>query len=243
VLEKGVLRRTTDGTPQGGVISPLLSNIYLHYVLDEWFEKVARPRLKGRCLLVRYADDAVMAFEDHLSGKRMPELLGKRLGRYGASAPSDQDPLRRLPVQTSRWTSPCNGGDHVQLSRLHTCVGPITEGQERCPPDNGERPLRARTGFRGRVVQAKPALLVPGPACPPVAGDPGALRLLRHLGKRPTDQVVSPSARADMEEMARAARSPQQSAVAALPGHACAIPFAASQDRPPVQCRLSEAYA
>jgi RNA-directed DNA polymerase len=83
VLEKGVLRRTTDGTPQGGVISPLLSNIYLHYVLDEWFEKVARPRLKGQCLLVRYADDAVMAFEDHLSGKRMPELLGKRLGRFG----------------------------------------------------------------------------------------------------------------------------------------------------------------
>lgn len=83
VLEKGILRRTTGGTPQGGVISPLLSNIYLHYVLDEWFEGAARPRLKGRCLLVRYADDAVMAFEDHLSGKRMLDVLGKRLGRYG----------------------------------------------------------------------------------------------------------------------------------------------------------------
>ena len=73
----------TGGTPQGGVISPLLSNIYLHYVLDEWFETVARPRLKGRCRLVRYADDAVMAFEDHLSGKRMLGVLGKRLGRFG----------------------------------------------------------------------------------------------------------------------------------------------------------------
>jgi RNA-directed DNA polymerase len=59
VFEKGTLRRTTDGTPQGGVISPLLANIYLHYVLDEWFEYVARPRLKGRCQLVRYADDGV----------------------------------------------------------------------------------------------------------------------------------------------------------------------------------------
>jgi RNA-directed DNA polymerase len=66
VLEKGILRRTSGGAPQGGVISPLLANIYLHYVLDEWFEKVAWPRLKGRCQLVRYADDAVMAFEDHL---------------------------------------------------------------------------------------------------------------------------------------------------------------------------------
>jgi group II intron reverse transcriptase/maturase len=83
VLEKGALRRATGGTPQGGVISPLLSNIYLHYVLDEWFETAARPRLKGRCRLVRYADDAVMAFEDHVSGKRMLAVLGKRLERFG----------------------------------------------------------------------------------------------------------------------------------------------------------------
>jgi len=83
VLEKGTLRRTTGGTPQGGVISPLLSNIYLHYVLDEWFETVARPRLKGRCQLVRYADDAVIAFEDLMSGQRMLAVLGKRLERFG----------------------------------------------------------------------------------------------------------------------------------------------------------------
>ena len=78
-----MLRRTTGGTPQGGVISPLLSNIYLHYVLDEWFETVVRPRLKGRCQLVRHADDAVVAFEDHLSGKRLLAVLGKRLERFG----------------------------------------------------------------------------------------------------------------------------------------------------------------
>ncbi|MGC2333534.1 MAG: group II intron reverse transcriptase/maturase, partial [Candidatus Acidiferrales bacterium] len=83
VLEKGVLHRMTGGTPQGGVISPLLANIYLHYVLDEWFERVARPRLKGRCQLVRYADDVVIAFEDHMSGKRLLKVLGKRLDRYG----------------------------------------------------------------------------------------------------------------------------------------------------------------
>lgn len=83
VLEKGILHRTTGGTPQGGVISPLLANIYLHYVLDKWFEEVARPRLKGRCQLVRYADDVVIAFEDHLSGKRLLKVLSKRLGRHG----------------------------------------------------------------------------------------------------------------------------------------------------------------
>ena len=58
VLEDGLLRQATEGSPQGGVISPCLSNIFLHHVLDEWFENEVRPRLKGRCTLVRFADDA-----------------------------------------------------------------------------------------------------------------------------------------------------------------------------------------
>jgi group II intron reverse transcriptase/maturase len=83
VLENGTLSRTTEGTPQGGVISPALSNVFLHHVLDEWFERVVRPRLKGRATLVRYADDAVMAFEDFLDAQRVYRVLGKRLARYG----------------------------------------------------------------------------------------------------------------------------------------------------------------
>jgi len=90
VLEDGTTSRTTEGTPQGGVISPLIANIYLHYVLDEWFETAARPCLKGRCILVRYADDAVMAFEDHLAAKRALAALGKRLGRYGLTLHPDK---------------------------------------------------------------------------------------------------------------------------------------------------------
>lgn len=90
VLEGSSLRQSTEGTPQGGVISPLLANIYLHYVLDEWFETVAQARLKGRCVLVRYADDLVMAFEDHLAAKRMLAVLGKRLGRYGLTLHPDK---------------------------------------------------------------------------------------------------------------------------------------------------------
>ena len=60
VLEHSVLQRTTEGTPQGGVVSPLLANIYLHHVLDEGFERDVRVRLKGNSILVRYADDSVM---------------------------------------------------------------------------------------------------------------------------------------------------------------------------------------
>ena len=83
VLDGSILRRFDTGTPQGGVISPMLSNIFLHHVLDVWFEQEAKPRLKGRCQLVRFADDFVMAFEDCHDGERMLAVLGKRLGRYG----------------------------------------------------------------------------------------------------------------------------------------------------------------
>ena len=83
VLEEGTVHRPVAGTPQGGVISPMLSNIFLHHVLDGWFEEVARPRLRGNCQLVRFADDFVVALEDRHSGKRLLDALGKRLGRYG----------------------------------------------------------------------------------------------------------------------------------------------------------------
>ena len=61
VLEEGTVHRPVAGTPRGGVISPMLSNIFLHHVLDKWFEDVARPRLRGNCQLVRFADDFVVA--------------------------------------------------------------------------------------------------------------------------------------------------------------------------------------
>lgn len=90
VLEQGTLSRPVAGTPQGGVISPLLANIFLHHVLDRWFVEVAKPCLKRRCQLVRYADDFVMSFEDHLDGLRMLAVLGKRFERYGLRLDPDK---------------------------------------------------------------------------------------------------------------------------------------------------------
>ena len=90
VLEHGLLRHTTEGTPQGGVVSPVLANIYLHHVLDEWFELDVRPRLKGNSILVRYADDSVMAFEVLEDAKRVMDVLGKRLQRYGLKLHPDK---------------------------------------------------------------------------------------------------------------------------------------------------------
>ena len=74
-VEDGLLRHTTEGSPQGGVVSPCLSNIFLHYVLDEWFETEVKPRLRGECTLVRFADDALMAFDNIVDAKRVLSVL------------------------------------------------------------------------------------------------------------------------------------------------------------------------
>jgi RNA-directed DNA polymerase len=83
VMEDGALRRGEAGTPQGGVISPLLANIFLHEVLDVWFHREVQPRMRGRTLLVRYADDAVMLFEREEDARRVMDVLPKRFGSYG----------------------------------------------------------------------------------------------------------------------------------------------------------------
>jgi len=83
VLEEGKLTHPETGTPQGGVISPLLANIYLHYVLDVWFEREVKPRLSGRAFLVRFADDFVMGFEREEDARRVLGELPERFGQYG----------------------------------------------------------------------------------------------------------------------------------------------------------------
>ena len=83
VLENEDITYPESGTPQGGVISPLLSNIYLHYVLDEWYMDTVKPRLKGNSFMVRFADDFVMGFQHKQDADQVLCVLGKRLGKYG----------------------------------------------------------------------------------------------------------------------------------------------------------------
>ena len=85
VVEEGVLTYPDKGTPQGGVISPMLSNIFLHHVLDDWFVKDVKPRMKGRCFLIRFADDFIMGFELEEDARRVMDVLPKRFNRFGLS--------------------------------------------------------------------------------------------------------------------------------------------------------------
>jgi group II intron reverse transcriptase/maturase len=91
VMEDGRLSYRDEGTPQGGVISPLLANLYLHHVLDHWYATDVRPRLRGRSALIRYADDAVLTFSDEADARRVLEVLPQRFARFG---------LRLHPVKT-----------------------------------------------------------------------------------------------------------------------------------------------
>ncbi len=92
VMEEGVLTHPETGVPQGGVSSPVLANLFLHHVLDEWFEREVRPRMKGRCFLMRFADDFVIGCEWETDARRIMAVLPKRCARFG---------LRMHPTKTT----------------------------------------------------------------------------------------------------------------------------------------------
>lgn len=109
VLEGGVLRRSELGTPQGGVISPMLANIYLHEVLDNWWMKEVQPRLRGRSFLIRYADDFVLVFSDRRDALRVQEVLPRRFARFGLTLHPDKTRLVRFRRPKSDGGGPKSG--------------------------------------------------------------------------------------------------------------------------------------
>lgn len=96
VMEAGAVTHPDEGTPQGGVVSPILANVYLHEVLDQWFEREVKPRLHGEATLIRYADDFVVIFEWEADARRVMEVLPKRFGRYGLTLHPDKTRLVRF---------------------------------------------------------------------------------------------------------------------------------------------------
>lgn len=109
VLEGETLQYPEEGTPQGGVVSPMLSNIYLHYVLDQWFESDVKPRLKGRAFMIRFADDLVMGFEYREDAERVLKVLAKRLGKYGLSLHPEKTRLVPFGRPMSNGTDSADG--------------------------------------------------------------------------------------------------------------------------------------
>ena len=101
--EDGKVVHPQTGTPQGGVISPVLANVYLHYALDLWFERVFKPKQRGRCRIVRYADDFVACFQYRHEAEAFEKALKERLAKFGLEVAEDK-------TKTLRFGS--NGGSH-----------------------------------------------------------------------------------------------------------------------------------
>ena len=97
------------GTAQGSILSPLLGNIYLHYALDQWLEKEVKPRLRGKTILVRYADDYLMGFELKDDAERVMAVLPKRMSRFGLTLHPEK--TRLLPFQRPKGKDRGEGSD------------------------------------------------------------------------------------------------------------------------------------
>lgn len=110
VQEEGAVTYPEAGTPQGGVISPLLANIFLHEVLDTWFERDVRPRMHGPSHLFRYADDAVLLFAKEEDARRVLEVLPKRFAKYGLALHPEKTRLVRFR-RPDRDVTARRGGD------------------------------------------------------------------------------------------------------------------------------------
>ena len=102
IMEDGKLMDSGRGTPQGGLISPVLANVYLHYVLDLWIEKAIKPRMQGEAYYVRYADDFLILFQYEKDAQAVLEVLKKRLGKFSLEAAEDK--TRILPIGRYKGT-------------------------------------------------------------------------------------------------------------------------------------------
>jgi group II intron reverse transcriptase/maturase len=126
VMEEGKRAESDRGTPQGGLISPVLANVYLHYALDLWAVKYAFPKLKGEAHLVRYADDFVVMFQHEREARAFYEALKLRMARFGLKLAEDK--TRILPF--GRWKGAKETFDFLGFTHFNarTRTGKYTVG-------------------------------------------------------------------------------------------------------------------
>jgi hypothetical protein len=121
IRKDGAVTYPEAGSPQGGVISPVLSNIFLHYVLDDWFERDVKPRLHGRAYLIRYADDFVIGFTHEADARRVLAVLPQRFGKYGLTIHPDK--TRLIPFQQPSATATGEGAGSGTPPGTFTLLG------------------------------------------------------------------------------------------------------------------------
>jgi group II intron reverse transcriptase/maturase len=197
VMEEGVIYHPDSGTPQGGVISPLLANVFLHEVLDLWFEHEVKPRLKGRASLVRYADDFVIIFALEQDARRVENVLGKRFAKYGLRLHPEKTrlvrferpPLGRKPERHERpetfdllgftlfWGISKKGNRVVQRKTASTRFSRARHRLAMWCRDNRHLPIREQHGALSKKLRGHDAYYG-------VTGNYRRLELLRYWLRR-----------------------------------------------------------
>ena len=119
VLESGALTYPDKGAPQGGVISPMVSNVFLHRVLDEWFVKDVHPRMQGRCFVTRFADDFIIGCELEADARRVMEVLPRRFARFRLTMHPEKTVLTAFKRPPSRSQSAGGTGTFDFLGFTH----------------------------------------------------------------------------------------------------------------------------
>jgi hypothetical protein len=149
-MEQGKLQMADRGTPQGGSISPLLANIYLHYVLDLWFERKIKKQLRGKARLVRYADDFIILFENQQDVEDVKILLQSRLGQFRLE-------IAEAKTHTTNMTPRQNGDKHERrhLSFLgftiHRAKTRSQKGHKTVFKTDGKRYARSKTAMKEQL--------------------------------------------------------------------------------------------
>ncbi len=123
VVEEGKFIEVDEGTPQGSILSPMLANIYLHYVLDKWFERTIKSRMRGYCILIRYADDFVVCFQYGREAKEFAKELKVRLAKYGLKIAEEKSKVIKFGQKA--WMEAQKTGGKVEtfdfLGFTHYC--------------------------------------------------------------------------------------------------------------------------
>src|SRR5450755_637083 len=210
VMEQGRWDETKEGTPQGAVISPLLANLYLHYVLDLWVDQWRRKEATGGMIIVRYADDAVLGFQHQKEAERFLVQLRERLGKFGLELHPEKTRLiefgrygRRAPEET--WQR--KTGD-LQLFGFHSHLWDEPEGG---PLHNQARDHREAHGGQaernqGEAETAHARVHRGHPEVVAVCGE-GVFPISRRTGQRASTEGVPERCAADMAAPASATES------------------------------------
>ena len=231
VLEDGSLTRPGKGSPQGGVVSPILSNIFLHYVLDEWFEREVQPRLKGRSFLIRYADDFVMGFSHEEDARRVMEVLPRRFEKYGLTIHPEKTrlvPFERPGHDRDRESSEARTppGTFDLLGFTHYWARSRNGNWVVKRKTSGNRFRRGLKAFG--LVSGQPASADRGSAPAPESETGGSLRVLRDHRQLVGVDPFSRRVHLDLEALAVASSTrrpdvlgPAQSLPEASPASGC----------------------